>query len=420
MNELSITKRTLADGSIRYQYRFECASIGGKRKWISKSGFKTKKAAREAGQVAMAEYYHTGRKRPQQSTMSFADFLIHWLEHDCKVDLKPATVENYEKRINLYIIPKLGQYLLNTIQADDLQSLLTEMYNQGFSRNTLSVIKGIFTKSFGYAVKQKYILHSPAANLKIPKKQMPEIPTRCAPHVYIPSEKIHQIFERFPEGTPTHIPLMFGYKCGLRLGEAFGVCWEDIDFEKKTLHVQHQVQWKEDHTKTKSQKKRMNGIPETGNGYWYLSNPKYDSFRTIELDEQLLQLLSRELQRQKKAEAYYAEYYTHYYEAVNHAITTDPSGTPLHLVCVRESGMYIHPRTMHHTSAIIHHKMNYPDFDFHSLRHTHATMLAEHGAPPKYVQERLGHTKVELTMNIYQHVTDTIRMQGRHILNELY
>ncbi|MDD6611956.1 MAG: tyrosine-type recombinase/integrase, partial [Clostridiales bacterium] len=196
--------------------------------------------------------------------------------------------------------------------------------------------------------------------------------------------------------------------------------WEDIDFKKKTLRVQHQVQWKEDRTKTKAQKKLTNGIMETGNGYWYLSNPKYDSFRTIELDEQLLQLLSRELQRQKKAEAYYAEYYTHYYEAANHAITTDPSGTPLRLVCVRESGMYIHPRTMHHTSAIIHHKMNYPDFDFHSLRHTHATMLAEHGAPPKYVQERLGHTKVELTMNIYQHVTDIIRSQGNAVLNSMY
>lgn len=105
---------------------------------------------------------------------------------------------------------------------------------------------------------------------------------------------------------------------------------------------------------------------------------------------------------------------------LGYCVLNEPSGTPLHLVCVRENGMYIHPRTMHHTSTIIHHKMNYPDFDFHSLRHTHATMLAEHGAPPKYIQERLGHTKVELTMNIYQHVTDTIRTQGRHILNELY
>lgn len=369
MNELSVDKRILANGSIRYQYRFEGARINGKQKWITQSGFKTKKAALAAGREAMNLYCNTGKTVSKQREMSFSDYLDFWLEHDCMLDFKPATVAGYKKRIDLYIRPTLGKYRLGAIQKEDLQSLLLDIYNNGFSKNTLSVIKGILTKSFGYAEDKKFILYSPASGLKIPKKQTPDVPTRSAPHVYIPAEKMHEIFERFPEGTPTHIPLMFGYKCGLRLGEAFGVCWEDIDFEKKTLHVQHQVQWKEDHTKTKSQKKRMNGIPETGNGYWYLSNPKYDSFRTIELDEQLLQLLSRELERQKKAEAYYAEYYTHYYEAPNHAITTDPSGTPLHLVCIRECGTYVHPRSMHHTSSVIHYKMNYPDFDFHSLRH---------------------------------------------------
>lgn len=49
--------------------------------------------------------------------------------------------------------------------------------------------------------------------------------------------------------------------------------------------------------------------------------------------------------------------------------------------------------------------MKYPEFDYHSLRHTHATMLAEADAPPKYVQERLGHKGIDVTMKIYQHLT---------------
>lgn len=70
--------------------------------------------------------------------------------------------------------------------------------------------------------------------VKLPSKRVePKIESRVSPHVYIPKEKIAEIFERFPEGSSTHIPLMFGYKCGLRLGEAFAVTWEDIDLESR-------------------------------------------------------------------------------------------------------------------------------------------------------------------------------------------
>lgn len=72
---------------------------------------------------------------------------------------------------------------------------------------------------------------------------------------------------------------------------------------------------------------------------------------------------------------------------------------------VRENGEYIAPRTMQHTSSVIHHKMNFPEFDFHSLRHTHATMLQENGADMVYIQRRLGHVNLSTT-NIYtDHLT---------------
>lgn len=62
----------------------------------------------------------------------------------------------------------------------------------------------------------------------------------------------------------------------------------------------------------------------------------------------------------------------------------------------------------------------YSEFDFHSLRHTHATMLAEANLPIKYVQNRLGHSKVEITMNVYQHLTDTISEKGTNMLNDMF
>lgn len=45
------------------------------------------------------------------------------------------------------------------------------------------------------------------------------------------------IFKRFPYGSSSYIPLLIGYRCGLRIGETFGLLWDDIDFEAKTLIV---------------------------------------------------------------------------------------------------------------------------------------------------------------------------------------
>lgn len=73
-----------------------------------------------------------------------------------------------------------------------------------------------------------------------------------------------------------------------------------------------------------------------------------------------------------------------------------------------------------HNCRVIHGSMNYPEFDFHSLRHTHCSMLLEAGAAPKYVQERLGHKNLQVTMNIYQHLTPKMSESGNAILNALY
>ena len=75
---------------------------------------------------------------------------------------------------------------------------------------------------------------------------------------------------------------------------------------------------------------------------------------------------------------------------------------------------------MQHTSHIIHNELNIRDFDYHSLRHTHATVLLENGAPLKYIQQRLGHKKIDVTINIYQHLTDALRRTGTDILNDIF
>lgn len=397
MRELRIRKREHKNG-ISYEYRFEAASVSGKRKFITKSGFKTKTEAKEEGRKAQEAYEKYGTL-PSVADISYADFLDIWI-NSISPELKSTTLSGYKKRLRLYIKPTLGYLRLKNISNESIQSLINELYDKGMSINTLTGIIGIITKSFRYAVIQRYLETTPIIEVKIPKNKTPtKKPTNSNPHVVISREWMKKIFERFPEGSTAHIPLQLGYKCGMRLGEAFGLIWDDIDFEKKEIKIRRQVQWQP---------------TGDGNGYWYFSNPKYNSFRIVNiLDDELYELLKREKERQEKDREYYDEYYTRYYlaedsEGKQH-ISTQPCGQQLRLVNIRRDGTYCQPRIMQHASHIITSQLGCKDFDFHSLRHTHATELVNNGARPEYVKDRLGHKKIEVTMNIYYHMTDEER-----------
>ncbi|MGN1014110.1 MAG: tyrosine-type recombinase/integrase [Butyricicoccus sp.] len=407
MSEVHVRQRRRKDGTIRYEYRFEIASIDRQRKWISKSGFKKKSDAQKAGRQAMMEYENTGVVANLKD-MSTSDFLDLWMENDVQLTCASTTIANYAKKIRLYIVPVIGKYYLRSVNKPQLQKLLVDMYKASYARNSIVVVRGILSKSFQWAEDNHYISHSPANHLHIPKaKAEDKVVSRTEPHVFIPPEKIRMIFEHFPYGTPNHIPLMFGYKCGVRLGEAFAFFWEDIDFEKHTLSINRQVQWHQADEKNP-------------HSYWYFSSPKYNSSRIIDIDSELVDLLKSELDKQSRMKEAYGDYYINYYESDSHILNTDGNGKRVNLVCVRDSGKYIHPRTMQYTSAIIHKELDYPEFDFHSLRHTHTTMLTEKHAPDKYIQHRLGHKKIEVTKNIYTHVTDSILQEGNAILETMF
>lgn len=431
MGELFIKQRTLKSGKIVYEYAFEIASVDGKRKRKTKSGFSTKREAREAGKLAQQTYENIGQAI-EPSDMSFSDFLDEWMNQECKLTCKASTIQGYEKKIRLYIKPVLGGYRLKSITKSNLQDFITKMYNDGFSRNTISSIKGLLTKSFDFAVDRHYITITPATKLIIPTKLQPQKSTRTKKHVYIPKEIIDKIFERFPEGTSAYIPLMIAYHTGLRLGEIFALVWEDIDFKNKTLSVNRQVQWSSGEQRSEDERKRTNGTSES-NGYWYFNSPKYNSYRTIDIDDVLLAALEKEYDKQVKARDYYAEYYNQYY--CNHKmafsktddvqpenkISQNKSDNIVNFICRREDGSYISPRTTQHISHIIHTQLNYPEYDTHSLRHTHGTMLLENGADLVYIQRRLGHKDLKTTMEVYtNHLTDIIKERGNVTLNNLY
>ena len=81
-----------------YQYQFEIAPRGGKRKYINKSGFKTRAEAHKEGVIAYNNYYNVGKK-VKTTDMSYADFLDYWLDTYANLNCKYATIMSYNNII---------------------------------------------------------------------------------------------------------------------------------------------------------------------------------------------------------------------------------------------------------------------------------------------------------------------------------
>lgn len=400
---------------LRYQkrgnawlYSFDGAMVDGKRQFISKGGFRTKKEATVAGIKALEEYNRAGAVF-NPTDISFSDYLDLWMKQYVMVNCKAVTVLSYEKKIRLHIKPTLGKYKLSSLNPLVLQQLIDEKFNAGYSRNSLAIMKGILTGCLAYAVQPLgYLQHSPAVYLKLPSTRAEgRVKTRSCPRTIVPKEAMMRILECFPEGSSSHIPLQIGYKCGMRLGEVFGLTWDCVDFKNMTIAIDKQIQWQERDKQTGEK------------GYWYFTAPKYLSSRTIRMPNDLAELLKREFERQQAAMNLYGNLYTHNYVDERQRLNQDAHGTQVNLVMVRLDGTYIISRNMHYVSHIVSHELGIEKFDFHSLRHTHATMLAEIGATPKYVQHRLGHKNIQVTMQVYQHLTPLIEDKNVELLNKL-
>ena len=145
----------------------------------------------------------------------------------------------------------------------------------------------------------------------------------------------------------------------------------------------------------------------------------------MKFGETLYRALKAEKVRQAKNEMKYGEYYTiHVIKVEKDEKGNDMKrivpiqkciNSPLprvRMVCIAENGQYTSTDSFKFCSRVIHKELLLA-FDYHSLRHTHATLLIENGADVKDVQARLGHTNIETTLQTYVH--DTEKMVERSV-----
>lgn len=388
-----------------FQYVVELPrSQDGSRNRKKKSGFKNKTEAKEAAK-ALENQYIRGEFDNQNGDMLYTDFLDYWIEQITYTgEVKDTTILNYKKQIKNHLRPKLGKYTIKAFNHIILQNFLNDLAKEGYKESTISNIKSPLSKSLKYAFQVVHFIDcDPTVSLRIPKqnnrKSNQKALTTQNKNQFIPDENMKKLFDRFPEGNPCHIPILFGYKCGCRVGEAYAITWKDIDFENATLNINKQLQY------------------DSANKVWYFSPPKYNSCRVIGLDKNMISILKSERDRQTIQKSKHKNY-TRPLVDENGVINYD-EGKYAEFVIRKPNGAFVPPNAKMHMSNVAHHELNIP-FTYHSLRHTHATMLAEAGFDPLYTKERLGHKNYSVTMKYYIHPTDQTRINGQEKLEKLF
>lgn len=253
MSKINIRKR----GNY-YEYRVEIAPVDGKRQWLSKSGYRTKPEAQEAGVQAYNEYLNAGI--PFKSCdLSYSDYLDYWLENYCKNNLRYNTIQTYTLLINKYIKPKIGKFKLSTITSVSLNSYITDVVNEfnhskSYYKNILKVVKGSFRDACNL---YGFIKYNPALTLRLPKVNKYSEDVK---HLYS-KEEIDIILERFKDNATFICSFLTSCYTGLRTGEVFALTWEDIDLDKGIINIQHSVYDR----------------PKDHKGRWYLGPTKTNS-----------------------------------------------------------------------------------------------------------------------------------------------
>lgn len=413
MSKINVRDRNKNTGrKPNWEYRFEVAPVNGKRQSISKSGFKTKKDALEAGAKAMANFNPANENKEWQH-ISVQDFLEIYIEQYCKINFKYNTYTHYSYTIKKHINPAIGKYYLNSVTPILIQNFINELAKQDYTVQFFYNIIGILRGAFAYAIVPLNIIKSnPAQYVKIPKHILEK---QTSEKSIITPKDFEKILKFYPEGTPYHMAYILGLFCGMRGGEVFGLLWEDIDFDNKTLTILRQY----------DTYKKL----DDDTYYVRCSLPKYGSTRRFPISDYLVEKLRNELQKQKRArealpkEEIYKTYMCpdrSWFQIRAGSEKKPPNGSKLvHPVMVADNGRALLKVYLCYMNKAISKKIG-KHFSFHCLRHTASTMMYENGVPIKAIQQRLGHKNINTTLGTYTHNTDKMAIVAANALDDIF
>lgn len=359
----------------RWYYAYEGPTIDGKRQRIEHVGGRTREEAERALRKAIDEF-ERGGVVIKLTEMSVADYFDYWHENFVVKTLKYNTQTNYRNIINNYIKPDIGMYRMKSIGPASIQKFVNDLPTDKLSKHTIEIIVSVLRKGFKMAVFPYQLIKENPANyiVKPTNNNDDEITQQAARDKLkiINMGQFKQILALVPESNPLYLPLIISFNTGLRRGEVSGLTWDNIDFDNKTLTVNKQMIMKKKEFDVTSPKTKA-------------------SYRTIAVGNSLLTVLKRFRTYQKENKVRYGQFYF---------------DSPF--VCTKQNGKPITPSVIKYYTTKLSQELDFP-FNFHSLRHTHATMLLENGAKYKEIQQRLGHSRISTTLDIYSHVTNKMK-----------
>ena len=367
-----IKKYTTKNGETRYLFQTYLGidPITGKERRTTRRGFKTMKEAKQAERNLLFDVEENGLPSNQSDGFqdpTFEELAQLWLEN-YKTTVKPSTFENVKSKVEKMTEEHFKELKLKKITVAYCQKVVIELSKTYVLYNHyLSVINRIFK----YAVLMDILDSNPFDKVIKPKSRQTQRKGN-----FLTKEELKEFLKLAKTATLSYFfPLvhLMSYT-GLRQGEALALKWSDIDFENKKITV--------DKTATRIKERQTLQTPKTKN-----------SKRVISIDPATLSILKGWKKDQIKI---YFKNGKHF-EGDENFIFTNQRGEWVH----------IHNFIRYFKRFIADHKLK--SITPHGLRHTHASLLFSAGVEPKNISDRLGHSTVQITLDLYTHITEEQR-----------
>jgi integrase len=332
-----------------------------KRRWHSFVG--TKRQAQIECSRLITEHERGTAVDPSRETI--AAFLERWIEH-MQGQVSPRSLERYTELARKNIMPLLGTLPLTKLQPAQISSAYAKALTSGrrdgqggLSARTVHHMHRVLRQALQQAVQWQLLARNPADAVRPPKAERKQMQTLDADGTVALIETAR--------GTSLFVPILLGVLCGLRRGEVAALRWRHVHLERGQLSVVASTEQTERGTREKETK--------SGRG------------RTVALSPMIVDELRA--YRLKQAEGLFK---------LGVRLNDD------HHVVAREDGQPLQPRSLTHAFVKFIRRNGLRQVRLHDLRHTHATAMLSEGVHPKIAQERLGHSSVSVTIDLYSHV----------------
>ncbi len=334
-----------------------------RRKWHSFAG--TKRQAQVECARLIAELKGGVYIEPDRTTI--AQFLLRWLDH-VKPTVSRKTHERYTELCVKALTPLLGDVTLSKLKTERIDGALSKALvsgrhdgKGGLSPTTVRHMRRVLVMALNQAVTWELLSKNPASASKAPKVE------RKPMLAYDASQTAALL--RAVEGKRLHIPVLLAVMCGLRRGEIAALRWRDVDLSdnRRVMSIRESAE-------------------QTAEGVHY-KEPKSGRSRVVDLSPTVVSTLR----------AYRAQ-------QAERLLAIGIRISDMTFLVTDEAGEPFKPRMLTDGWLRLLDGLGLPRIRFHDLRHTHATQLLAAGVHPKIASERLGHSTIGITLDLYSHV----------------